>query len=76
VGICWKPIIIEVLLEILLELAPNSLDTLATFSEYLVESGWEAAKALVQLVLIKTNYQKKWELPYYLPQPIASPTIS
>ena len=49
--IYWKPIICEVILEILLELAPGSFDIMATISEYLLESTLEASKASIQLVL-------------------------
>ncbi|MBW4626187.1 MAG: hypothetical protein KME49_11955 [Brasilonema octagenarum HA4186-MV1] len=49
--IYWKPIICEVILEILLELAPGSFDIMATISEYLVESTWEASRTSIQLVL-------------------------
>ncbi|NMG19957.1 hypothetical protein [Brasilonema bromeliae] len=49
--IYWKPIICEVILEILLELAPGSFDMMATISEYLVESTWEASRTSIQLVL-------------------------
>ncbi len=49
--IYWKPIICEVILEILLEVAPGSFGMMATISEYLVESTWEASRASIQLVL-------------------------
>ncbi|MBP5978002.1 hypothetical protein HW132_36235 [Brasilonema sp. CT11] len=49
--IYWKLIICEVILEILLELAPGSFDIMATISEYLVESTWEASRISIQLVL-------------------------
>ncbi|MFQ4142270.1 hypothetical protein [Chlorogloeopsis sp. ULAP02] len=73
--IYWKPIIIEVLLEVLLELAPGSLEILATFTEYLVESTWETSKASIQLVLDQINYQVDWKLPY-ISQAVTSPAIS
>ncbi|GEM_PF-2752892 len=46
----WKLIIFEVLLEILLELAPGSLDTLATIAEYLLESSREAGRTTIVLL--------------------------
>ena len=46
----WKLIIFEVLLEVLLALAPGSLDTLATIAEYLVESSREASRATLVLI--------------------------
>ncbi|WP_026734543.1 hypothetical protein [Fischerella sp. PCC 9605] len=70
----WKPIIIEVLLEVLLELAPGSIDTLATCAEYLIENSWETSKASIQLVLAKINYQVDCQLPH-LSHAIASPAI-
>lgn len=53
----WKPIIMEVILEILLEIAPGSLDILANIAEYLVESTWETSRASIQMVLPMMNSQ-------------------
>ncbi len=74
-GINWKPIIVEVLLEILMELAPGSLDILATCAEYLVESSWETSQASIQLVLAKINNQADLKLPN-INYAIVSPAFS
>ena len=52
----WKLIIFEVLLEILLELAPGSLDTLATLAEYLMESSREAGRVALVLLSQTVTY--------------------
>jgi hypothetical protein len=46
----WKLIIFEVLLEILLGVAPGNLDTIATMVEYLLESSREASRATLVLL--------------------------
>jgi hypothetical protein len=71
----WKPIITEVLLELLLELAPGSIDMLATVAEYIQEISLETSKASIQLVLANINDQVELKLPY-ASYTVASPTIA
>ncbi|MBO3457280.1 hypothetical protein G7B40_005620 [Aetokthonos hydrillicola Thurmond2011] len=59
----WKLIIFEVLLEILLSVAPGSLDTLATIAEYLVESSREASRVALVL-LTQTVHVSQQANPY------------
>ncbi len=47
----WKLIAIELLLEIVLELAPASLNLMATIAQYLVELSLEGRKDSVQLIV-------------------------
>ena len=47
----WQPIIVELMLEILLQSAPASLDILATVAEYLVELSLVPSRASIQLLL-------------------------
>ncbi len=47
----WKLIAIELILELLLELAPTSLSLMATLAQYLVELSLEGRKDSVQLIV-------------------------
>lgn len=49
----WKLIAVEIVLEIILELAPASLSLMAAISEYLVELSLEKSRAVAQLVVSK-----------------------
>lgn len=49
----WKLIAFEIILEIILELAPASLGLMAVVSEYLVELSLENSRAVVQLIASK-----------------------
>jgi hypothetical protein len=61
----WKLIIFEILLEILLEFAPGSLDTLATIAEYLVETSREASRATLVMFTQTANIAQHGNLSLY-----------
>lgn len=46
----WKLIIFELILEILIELAPGTLSLMATVAQYLLDLSLESSGASVQLV--------------------------
>ncbi len=63
----WKIIIFEVILEILLELAPVGLSIMATISEYLVELSLEHSRVSADLVINSMKQQYTWtvQIPTY-----------
>ena len=52
----WKLIAIELILEIVLELAPASLNLMATIAQYLAELSLEARKDSVQLIVASVGH--------------------
>ena len=55
----WKRIILELVLQTLMELAPVSLDTLATLAEYVVQLTHTQRRDAIQLVFPGSEQQLK-----------------
>lgn len=65
--LCWKQIIFQLVLGLLLELAPASFSNLATVGEYLVELAVETKSASIQLVYSNTRKQYHQNLLLSIP---------
>ncbi len=53
----WKLIAFEIILELILELAPAGLSLMATVSEYLVELSLEASRSSIHLIARSVGHQ-------------------